>query len=176
MHHQHQPACGCIQRPLQAILVSMSSKCHALLCFRYLYSWRQWFLSVHYNLFSLLQTVTSKFKFNSKSVTLLVSKFFSRNTCSHLAEHSLGNAERENIYLLPYFKPKLCLILHPGKFYIYQCADKSLARPGRKQATATKLELLQSTQKKIQKVVRPTRSLRRTKNGDLSISFSVGSV
>ena len=60
-------------------------------------------------------------------------------------------------------------------------ADKSLARPGRKQATATKLYLLQATQKKIQKVVRPTRSPRqqwpprRTKNGDLSIVFSVGS-
>ena len=38
--------------------------------------------------------------------------------------------------------------------------DKSLARPGRKQATATELYLLQATQKKIQKVVRPTRSPR----------------
>ena len=73
-------------------------------------------------------------------------------------------------------------------------ADKSLALPGRKQATATKLGiystysptklntrlspllwLLQATQKIIQKVVRPTRSPRqqwaprRKKNGDLSI-------
>ena len=30
----------------------------------------------------------------------------------------------------------------------YRGADKSLARPGRKQATTTKLELLQATQKK----------------------------
>ena len=33
-------------------------------------------------------------------------------------------------------------------FLYYRGADKSLARPGRKQATATKLWLLQSTQKK----------------------------
>jgi len=39
----------------------------------------------------------------------------------------------------------------------YRGADKFLARPGRKQGTATKLQLLQATQKKIQKVVRPTR-------------------
>ena len=57
---------------------------------------------------------------------------------------------------------------------IYRGADKSLARPGRKQATATKLWLLLATQKKKnQKVVRPTRFLRqqwpprRTKNGEL---------
>ena len=35
-------------------------------------------------------------------------------------------------------------------------ADKSLARPGRKQVTMTKLQLLQGTQKKIQKIVHPT--------------------
>jgi len=77
-------------------------------------------------------------------------------------------------------------------------ADKSLAPPGRKQATATKLGIystysLRSSmhflalcsnfrkplKKKFQKVVRPTRSprqqcpARRTKNGDLSIVFSV---
>jgi hypothetical protein len=33
----------------------------------------------------------------------------------------------------------------------YQGADKSLARPGRKQATATKLWLLQTTQKKLRR-------------------------
>ena len=54
----------------------------------------------------------------------------------------------------------------------YRGADKTLARPGRKQATATKL--LQATQKKKnQKVVCTTRSPRqqwpprRTKNGDI---------
>ena len=76
-------------------------------------------------------------------------------------------------------------------------ADKSLARPGRKQTTATKLGIYSTYSprssihflsrcanfckpvKKTQKVVRPTRSLRqqwpprRTKNGDLSIVFSV---
>jgi len=74
-------------------------------------------------------------------------------------------------------------------------ADKSLARPGRKQATATKLEIYSTYSprssihflasysdfckplKKIQKFVRPTRSPRqqwpprRTKNGDFSICF-----
>ena len=59
----------------------------------------------------------------------------------------------------------------------YRGADKSLARPGRKQATVTKLYLLQATKKKIQNAVRPTRSPRqqwpprRTKSGDLSIVF-----
>ena len=78
-------------------------------------------------------------------------------------------------------------------------ADKSLARPGRKQATATKLRIYSTYSprssihflassvaltfarysKKIQKVDHPTRSLRqrcpprRTKNGDVSIVFSV---
>jgi len=76
-------------------------------------------------------------------------------------------------------------------------ADKSLSRPGRKQATATKLGIYSAYSprssihflarcsnfckplKKNQKVVRPTRSPRqqwpprRTKNGDLSIVFSV---
>jgi hypothetical protein len=70
--------------------------------------------------------------------------------------------------------------------------DKSLARPGRKQATVTELRIYstyspQSTihflahcsNSKIQKVVRPYSSLqqqwslRRMKNGDLSIVFSV---
>ena len=59
--------------------------------------------------------------------------------------------------------------------------DKALARPGRKQVTATKLWLLQASQKTIQKVVRPTWSPRqqwaphRTKNSDLSIVFEAGS-
>ena len=76
-------------------------------------------------------------------------------------------------------------------------ADKSLAPPGRKHATATKLRIYSTYSprssvhflvrcssfckplKKIQKVVRPTRSPRqqwpprRTKNGDLSIVLSV---
>ena len=58
----------------------------------------------------------------------------------------------------------------------YRGADKSLVRPGKKQATATKL--LQAThKKKIQKDIHPTRSPwqhwppRRTKNGDLPIFF-----
>ena len=63
--------------------------------------------------------------------------------------------------------------------YTYRSAEKSLARPGRKQAIVTNLQLLQATQKKkkIQNVVRPTRSPRqqwpprRTKNGDLTIVF-----
>jgi len=64
---------------------------------------------------------------------------------------------------------------------MYQGADKSLARPGRKQATVTKLNFCKPLKKKIQEVVRSTRSSlqqwppRRTKNGDLSIVFSVGS-
>ena len=76
-------------------------------------------------------------------------------------------------------------------------ADKSLAQPGRKQATATKLGIFSTHSprssihflarysnfckppKKTSEVVRPTRSprqqwpLHRTKNGDLSIVFSV---
>ena len=76
-------------------------------------------------------------------------------------------------------------------------ADKSLARPGRKQATATKLGIYSTCSprssvhylahcsnfgkplKKIQKVVLPNRSLRqkwpphRTKNGDLAMVLSV---
>ena len=79
-----------------------------------------------------------------------------------------------------------------------ESADKSLARPGRKQTTANKLGIYATysprtsihslfrcsnfckpLKKKIQMVVRPTRSPRqqwlprRTKNGDLSIAFSV---
>ena len=41
-----------------------------------------------------------------------------------------------------------------------QADTHNLAQPGWKQATANKLQLLQATQKKIQKVVHPTRSLR----------------
>jgi hypothetical protein len=65
----------------------------------------------------------------------------------------------------------------PGLSSSYRGVDKSLARPGRKQATATKLLLLQAMQKNILTVVHPTRSLRqhwlprRTKNGDFSIYF-----
>ena len=81
--------------------------------------------------------------------------------------------------------------------YIAGGADKSLARPGRKQATATKLGIYSiysprssihflarysnfyKPLKKNQKSVRPTRSPRkqwppfRKKNGNLSILFSV---
>ena len=60
----------------------------------------------------------------------------------------------------------------------YRGTDKSLVRPGRKQATATKLLTFAShTKNKIQKVVRPTRSPRqqwpprRKKNGEISVVF-----
>ena len=43
------------------------------------------------------------------------------------------------------YKPSFYSVQHPIK---YRGADKSLARPGRKQATATKFQLLQATQKK----------------------------
>ena len=62
-------------------------------------------------------------------------------------------------------------------YAMYRGAYTSLARPGRKEATTTKISLLQATQKKIQKVVGPTSSPRqqwpprRTKIGDLSIVF-----
>jgi len=70
-------------------------------------------------------------------------------------------------------------------------ADKSLVRLGMKQATATKLGIYSTysprssiyflarcskfckSLKKIQNVVRPTRSPRRTKNCDLTIVFTV---
>jgi len=57
----------------------------------------------------------------------------------------------------------------------YRGADKSLARPGRKQATANQTLTFTSHSKRTQKAVRPTRSPRqqsRTKNGDLSIVFT----
>ena len=73
---------------------------------------------------------------------------------------------------------------------IRRAADKSLARPGKEQATAPKLGIystyfprssinLLATQKRIQKVACPTKSRRqewpplRTKNGQISIVFSV---
>jgi len=83
------------------------------------------------------------------------------------------------------------------KCNLWRGADKSLARPGKKQATATKLGIYSTyspwssihflahcynfckSLKKNRKVVRPTRSPpqqwppRRMKNGDLSINFSV---
>ena len=89
----------------------------------------------------------------------------------------------------------MCIV--EATHYIWGGADKSLARPGRKQTTATKLGIYSSYSprssvdflahhsyfckrlKKIQKVSRPTRSLwqqllpHRMKNGDLSIVFSV---
>ena len=90
---------------------------------------------------------------------------------------------------------------HQNKLKIHnttwRCADKSLARPGKKKVTATKLGIYSShtsrisihflapcsnfckALKKIQNIVCPTRSqrqkwpLRRTENGDHSIVFSV---
>jgi hypothetical protein len=62
----------------------------------------------------------------------------------------------------------------------YRGADKSLAQPGRKQATATKLWLLQATQEKFRRLsvqpgLRGSNDLHvRTKNGDLSIVFQSG--
>ena len=38
------------------------------------------------------------------------------------------------------------------KYILYRGADKSLDRPGRKQATATKLQLLQATQKQFRRL------------------------
>ena len=46
-----------------------------------------------------------------------------------------------------------------GTLASYRGVDKSLARPGRKQATATKL-FYKPLKKKNQKVVRPTKSPR----------------
>ena len=95
-------------------------------------------------------------------------------------------------YIMKYL---LCHIRAP---FVRGGADKSLVRPGRKQATATKLGIYSTyslwsslqflarcsnfwkpLKKEIQKIIRPTRSPRqqwpprRTKNGDLSIVFSV---
>ena len=104
--------------------------------------------------------------------------------------------------ILLYTLPHACHRPHPPhtpKFItlIWRGADKSLAQPGRKQAAVTKLGIYLTYSprcsihflvrcsnfckpiKKIQKVVRPTRSLqqqrppRQTKNGDISIVFSV---
>jgi len=90
-----------------------------------------------------------------------------------------------------------CLCKTYSNIIIREGAAKSLARSGRKQATATKLGIYSTyspwslihflvhcptfckTLKNIQKFVRPTRSPRqqwpphRSKNGDLSIVFSV---
>jgi len=65
------------------------------------------------------------------------------------------------------------------KLFFYRGADKSLARPGRKQATTNKLYLLQATQKQFRRLsVQLSLCLQwpphRTKNGDLSIVFTVG--
>jgi hypothetical protein len=85
---------------------------------------------------------------------------------------------------------------HSWNIYVQGGADNSLARPGRKQATVTKLRIYsmysprssihslarcsnfcKPLKKKIQKVVHPTRSLWQqwppcqTKNGNLSIVF-----
>ena len=81
--------------------------------------------------------------------------------------------------------------MRPVLHIIQGGADKSLAGPGRKQATTTKLRTYSTyfsrssihflarcsnfckPLKKIQKIVRPTRSTRRKKNVELSIVFSV---
>jgi len=97
--------------------------------------------------------------------------------------------------LLLYMTWYLCQFLKPDKLRGGAC--KSLARPRRKQAIATKLGIYSTHYprnsihylarcsnfckplKKIQKLVRPTRSPRQqwpprpTKDGDLSIVFSV---
>jgi hypothetical protein len=71
--------------------------------------------------------------------------------------------------------------LRQEKHVGYRDADKSLARPGKKQATATtNFCKKKKKKKKNQKFVCPTRSPRQqcpprwTKNGDLPIAFSVG--
>ena len=48
----------------------------------------------------------------------------------------------------------LCTFFTFGSNHIapYRGADKSLVRPGRKQATATQLQLLQATQKKFRRL------------------------
>jgi hypothetical protein len=113
----------------------------------------------------------------------------------HLRQGSQTKVEREPFRELKSFG---------GRLVIFKCrmlivrggADKSLARPGTKQATATKLGIYSTYSprslihflarcsdfcggREKTKVVRPTRSprqqcpQRRTKNGDLSIVFSV---
>lgn len=47
----------------------------------------------------------AKLKFNKTSVVCLVSRFYSRNTCLHLAEHNLGNAAVERVTPAPFVLP-----------------------------------------------------------------------
>ena len=110
--------------------------------------------------------------------------------------HSWFYADCFLIYLKTH-DHNMCMVHTAMIQYIRGGADKSLARPGRKQATMTKLGIYSTYSsrspihflagcstfskplKKIQKVARRTRSPRqqwpprRTKNGDLSIVFSV---
>ena len=76
-------------------------------------------------------------------------KFSTVCKCKFL-QRSLTSAFRRDV-------DEICALLRYHA--AYRGANKSLARPGRKQATATKLWLSQATQKKNQKFVRPTRSL-----------------
>ena len=105
---------------------------------------------------------------------------FRRKTKSGLCECAITFPTQSNTRFSHVYFIRTCIWYVVG-LTIYRGADKSLTRPGRKQATGTKLQLLQATQKKIQKFVRPTRSPiqqwppRRTKIGDLSIIFSVRS-
>jgi len=68
------------------------------------------------------------------------------------------------------------------KGHVYRGADKSLARPGKKQATATKLELLQATQRKfrslsVQPGLRSSNDLRvRLKMATFQLFFQSGLV
>ena len=66
----------------------------------------------------------------------------------------------EELYLFNYLLQSIFLLQgckNPGR---YRGADKSLARPGRNQATATKLPFASHSKKKNQKFVRPSRSPR----------------
>ena len=112
-----------------------------------------------------------------------------------LSTTALGSTQPSSSgHMTTWCRPQVTTCFH--LWSIRGVADKSLARPGRKQATATKLGIYSAYSprssvhflahcsnsckqlKKIQKVVRPTRSPRRqwpyrTKNGYLSIFFSV---
>jgi len=114
---------------------------------------------------------------------------------------SVGVCNQITLLFQYYISSRLVTLLKAMDVPLRGGADKSLARPGRKLATATKLGIYEYSaysprssihflarcsnfyrplkKKETQKVVRPTRSPRqqwhprRTKNGDLSIVFSV---
>jgi len=56
----------------------------------------------------------------------------------------------------------------------YRGAGKSLARPGRKQATATRLELLQATQKQFRRSVQPGLRGSNDEKANLQLFFQSG--